>query len=424
MYLDNVNLDSTSALNYVIVNAGPLFGTVTVCGLGGNGNCDERYVSQWSNVSVALSPVKTANIFLTAQKMTVQPIWISLLSGGTSAFSWPLAQGAGLGWTQFSVPRDANPWDNVVVLRNVFATRSAVTPDSLVAYPTYPFPASNVTLFVAAVGVTNLGNVPWTVSGFVPVTLADANFARQAQSSFSSAVVTNCDSAACGTVGYWCTGWTVGATPTYVNPGETCYVYFADNAATSGQMFSSYAIFEAFTTAGWAVGNVPDSSPFGISALLMAPHVRPTPGASGYTTWTANTPGPQQYNGYAGHYAMWRSLADPVGQPINVLALGSAVQYEGDVRNVSMFVATESGACGDICSEGSNGQDCSAYASQCFTANTPTAASIKLMLWRPVPAANATNVHYGDYQLIATKAFNISKAGLYTLQAAPGSFDW
>ena len=213
---------------------------------------------------------------------------------------------------------------------------------------------------------------------------------------------------------------------TFVNPGETCYVYFADNAPDSAQTYSPYAVFQAFMTQGWTVGHGPDSSPFGVSALLMAPHIRPMPGASGYTTWTANTPGPQQYNGYAGHYAMWRSLVDPIGQPLVVLALGSPVQYEGDVMNISMFVATESGAaCNNMCSEsGTGGQDCAAFASQCFTASQPVSATIKLMLWRPVPAANTTIVHYGDYQLIATKSFTIPQAGLYTLQATPGSFNW
>ena len=418
LYLDNVALDSTTGLNFVLVNAGPLFGTVTVCGQGTA--CVTQYISQWSNVSVA---VTDPAFFISTAKITVQAVQISALSPYPPPFTtWATAFG-----TTFQVPLDVNPWDSVTILPNVFAGRSAVTPDTLVAYPSYTYASVSKTTLVTAVGVTNLGNVPWSVSALSMANARATNAVSHAAKS-SFVPVSNCDTAGCGSRGYWCTGTQVGLAPTVVMPGETCYAYFQDTPTAGNypaQTYSSFIQFEAFSSSAWNVSLVSDSSPFGVSALLMAPHVQPVPGASGYQTWATYVPGKQQYNGYIGHYAMWRSNADPLGQPIVVLATGSPVQSEGVVTNVSMFVALESGACANICSESTGGQQCSVYASQCFTANMPTTiASIKLMLWRPVAPANSTNIHYGDFQLIASYTFgNVSMAGFFT-QLAGTAFNW
>lgn len=405
MYLDSVNLDSHIGLSYAIVNAGPLFGSVVVCG---QGNCNSAFVSQWSNVSIVLSPIATSSVFTSTTKATAQYVYIAQLDDVPSTITQTMQGGAVL-----NVPADVNPWDNVVTLSGVYTNRAAVSPDTLVAYPT-----SSPTTFVAAIGVTNLGNVPWLVVG-VPSIVSFALVA--AGSSFSPLLA--CDTAACGLQrSYWCTGSLVGQTPATVNPGETCYAYFVDSAPMAAQAFSSYIVAAPFTTSGITLG--PDSSPFGISALLMAPYTQPTPVASGYTTWTPNVPGPQQYNGYLGHYAMWRSHADPLGQPLVVLALGSPVLYESTVTNVSMFLATESGACQNICSNSTESQ-CSAYATQCFSANTPrVSAAIKLLLWRPVDPQNATYLHLGDFQLVASQEFQVGLAGHFTRQAVVDGFSW
>jgi hypothetical protein len=422
----NANLDSSLGLVYQIVNSGPLFGQVTVCGYRRNTACSASQASlvdSWSTTDVVVPSDVLANFFETGDKLTVQPIAIRALSGKpanpfTGTVPWTNAR-FGEKLNTLLVAADSNHWDNAVFLA-VGALRAVLTPDSIVAYPAYR--PGGVTDFVNALGITNAGNVPWPVS-FIPG--VNTPFPGWQPSFFEEQRYSlDCDGIGCkdytnSANGYWCTGSRVDRGPQVVLPGETCYVYGVDKGAALSQ--TSYAQFSAFTLNNRLVLGG-ESDPIAFPSLLIAPHVQPSVASSEYETWDEGTPGNSVY--YGGHYAMWRPYADNIGEPLLVLAMGSTVTFEGDVTNFTAFIATESANCENICSTRTGGQSCDAYSEECFDAPDGVTANLVLSLWRPVPPANVSTIHYGDYYNVKSYTFEFTRAGHTTTIPAGSDFDW